>query len=103
MAYFLIRAGELDLAAQVAERLLRVADEATELDAVAEVHNARGEAARAIELSERAVALDPKDDVLRANLRRFRRARRELGPDVFRLQEPPLGPYAPARAPRPAP
>ncbi len=65
--------------------------------------NARGEAARAIAASERAVALDPKDEVLRANLRRFRRARREIGPDVFLLQEPPIGPYTPARVPLPTP
>jgi tetratricopeptide (TPR) repeat protein len=103
MVYHLIRGGELELARQVAERLLRVADEGVEFDSVAEVFNARGEAARAIALSERAVALDPKDEVLRANLRRFRRARRELGADVFRLQEPTIGPYTPARVPLPTP
>ncbi len=103
LAYYLIRGGELELARQVAERLLRVADEGTEFDAVAEVFNARGEAARAIALSERAVALDPKDEILRANLRRFRRARREIGADVFLLQEPTIGPYTPARLPLPTP
>ncbi len=103
LVYYLIRSGELELAGQVAERLLRVADDSTEFDAVAEVFNARGEAARAIALAERAVALDPKDEILRANLRRFRRARREIGADVFLLQEPPIGPYTPARVPLPAP
>jgi tetratricopeptide (TPR) repeat protein len=62
----------LDDALRHAQRAVELEPNAAHLDTLAEVHFRRGDRERAVEYSEQAVALDPRNQTLRSQLDRFR-------------------------------
>ncbi|MCA9176123.1 MAG: hypothetical protein KDB14_16670 [Planctomycetales bacterium] len=64
---------QLDLALKHAEQAIALSPRnAGHVDTLAEVHFRRGDAAKAVELEERAIAMDPENESLREQLKRFR-------------------------------
>ena len=64
---------QLDIALKHAEQAIALSPRnAGHVDTLAEVHFRRGDAAKAVELEERAIAMDPENESLREQLKRFR-------------------------------
>jgi tetratricopeptide (TPR) repeat protein len=75
LAWLAARCGRrLDDALRHAERAVELEPNAAHLDTLAEVHFRRGDRERAIEYSQRAVALEPRNQSLAGQLERFRTA-----------------------------
>ena len=73
LAWLAARCGRrLDDALRHAQRAVELDPTAAHLDTLAEVHFRRGDRERAVEYSEQAVALDPRNQTLRSQLDRFR-------------------------------
>lgn len=82
LAYAALAAHQYDVALELAQQTVRLRKDAQGWDTMAEVYYYRHEAEMAISLGERAVALEPKNERLRANLARFRRADGTSSPQV---------------------
>jgi tetratricopeptide (TPR) repeat protein len=74
LAYHALAAHQYDAALQIAQQAVRLQRDSHRLDTLAEVHYYRHEPAMAVAMAERALALEPSNEVVQANLRRFRRA-----------------------------
>ncbi|HUQ05678.1 MAG TPA: WD40 repeat domain-containing serine/threonine protein kinase [Kofleriaceae bacterium] len=103
LAYEALGGGALDMAERIVTRLVALNDDAPYLDTAAEVAHMRGDRARAIALSERAIAKVPTDQELRTNLRRFHRGNAEPALTLVERLPPPAWTEAPARIPLPPP
>jgi tetratricopeptide (TPR) repeat protein len=74
LVYHALAAHQYELALEFAQQAVRLLQTASAYDSLAEVHYYRQEQPMAISLGARACEIDPKNEALRENLARFRRA-----------------------------
>jgi hypothetical protein len=109
LVYLALRGKSYAAALKIAARLEALSDKVpAQLDSVAEVHHMTGDTAKAVAVSQRALAMASGKlaEGLRENLARFQRGQKEEGPDIkdvkppsFEMERPQLSAAPPKLSP----